>query len=159
MATSARAKVKHLYRVREKAEMVKGEIVTMSPTGGLAGMAGGIIYASLREYQRAAGSGYAFPDNVGFLVDLPDRESFSPDAAYHKGPKPTTRFVEGAPVFAVEVRSEEDCGPAAERRMAEKRVDYFAAGTLAVWDVDLLGPDTIRSAPGRWCRASGLPTR
>jgi Uma2 family endonuclease len=55
------------------------------------------------------------------------------------------KFVDGAPVFAVEVRSEDDYGPAAEKRMAEKRTDYFAAGTLVVWDVDLLGPDPVRS--------------
>jgi Uma2 family endonuclease len=28
--------------------------------------------------------------------------------------------------------------------MAEKRRDYFAAGTLVVWDVDLLGEDVVR---------------
>jgi Uma2 family endonuclease len=28
--------------------------------------------------------------------------------------------------------------------MAAKRADYFAAGTLVVWDVDLLGPDVVR---------------
>jgi Uma2 family endonuclease len=54
------------------------------------------------------------------------------------------RFLEGAPIFAVEIRSEGDYGPAAERALAGKRADYFAAGTLIVWDVDLLGDDTIR---------------
>lgn len=54
------------------------------------------------------------------------------------------KFLEGAPVFAVEVRSEGDSGPAAEREMAAKRADYFAAGTLVVWDVDLLSPDVVR---------------
>jgi len=62
------------------------------------------------------------------------------------------RFAEGAPVFAVEVRSESDYGPAAERAMAAKRADYFACGTLVVWDVDLLSADVIKSykasAPG-----------
>ena len=29
--------------------------------------------------------------------------------------------------------------------MAEKRRDYFAAGTLCVWDVDVLSPDLIKS--------------
>ena len=48
------------------------------------------------------------------------------------------------PVFAVEVRSEGDRGPAAEQKMAEKRSDYFAAGTVVVWDVDLEGPETVR---------------
>jgi Uma2 family endonuclease len=28
--------------------------------------------------------------------------------------------------------------------MARKRRDYFAAGTLVVWDVDLLGDDVVR---------------
>jgi Uma2 family endonuclease len=48
------------------------------------------------------------------------------------------RFLEGAPTFAVEVRSENDHGPAAEAAMAAKRADYFEAGTLVVWDVDLV---------------------
>ena len=47
-------------------------------------------------------------------------------------------------MFAVEVRSENDYGPSAERQMAKKRADYFAAGTLVVWDVDLLSEDVIR---------------
>ena len=36
----------------------------------------------------------------------------------------------------VEVRSEGDYGPKAERQMAQKRDDYFRSGTLVVWDVD-----------------------
>ena len=54
------------------------------------------------------------------------------------------KFYQGAPVFAVEVRSRRDYGPAAERRMAHKRSDYFAAGTQVVWDVDLLSDDVVR---------------
>lgn len=46
------------------------------------------------------------------------------------------RFVDGAPAFAAEVRSEGDYGPAAECAYAAKRADYFAAGTVVVWDVD-----------------------
>jgi len=55
------------------------------------------------------------------------------------------RFLEGAPIFAVEVRSEYDYGSAAERAMAEKRADYFACGTLVVWDGDLLSEEVIKS--------------
>ena len=47
-------------------------------------------------------------------------------------------FLEGAPIFAVEVRSTDDYGPKAEERMTLKRADYFAAGTLVVWEVDVL---------------------
>ncbi len=53
------------------------------------------------------------------------------------------KFIQGSPVFAVEVRSENDYGPKAEREMAAKRDDYFATGTLVVWDVDLLSDDVI----------------
>ena len=47
-------------------------------------------------------------------------------------------------MFAVEVRSKSERGPRAERAMAAKRADYFAAGTLVVWDVDLLSDDVVR---------------
>lgn len=55
------------------------------------------------------------------------------------------KFFEGAPVFAVEVRSEGVYGPLAEAAIARKRAEYFAAGTLVVWDVDLLGEDVVKS--------------
>lgn len=55
------------------------------------------------------------------------------------------KFLEAAPVFAVEVRSEDDYGPNAETAIARKRADYFASGTLVFWDVDLLSPDVIKS--------------
>jgi Uma2 family endonuclease len=55
------------------------------------------------------------------------------------------RFCEGAPIFAAEIRSENDYGPAAEQAMSDKRADYFAGGTLVVWDVDLLSADVIKS--------------
>ncbi len=146
MKTVSRATVDDLYSVPEnaKAELVQGELVRMSPTGGLPGRASAAVYASLRRHERASGGGLAYPDNTGFLVELPHRKSFSPDAAFHPGTNPTMSFVQGAPVFAAEVRSEGDYGPKAEEEMARKRADYFAAGTLVVWDVDLLGEDVVR---------------
>jgi Uma2 family endonuclease len=47
-------------------------------------------------------------------------------------------------VFAVEVRSPEDYGSSAECAMALKRADYFAAGSLVVWDVDLFRDGVVR---------------
>lgn len=59
--------------------------------------------------------------------------------------KPTGgKFLNGAPVFAVEVRSENDYGSAAEEAMAAKRADYFAASTLVVWEVDVLKEEVVR---------------
>ncbi|MCI0335981.1 MAG: Uma2 family endonuclease [Acidobacteria bacterium] len=37
-----------------------------------------------------------------------------------------------------------DAGAPVEREIAEKRRDYFAAGTQVVWDVDLLSEDVVR---------------
>jgi len=126
-----------------KAEIINGEIVHKSPTGDEPGYAGDETYSSLREHVRRSGIGRAVSDNKIFLVDLPNRQSFSPDAAYYTGPRGGMKGFPEAPVFAVEVRSENDYGPAAERRMAQKRADYFAAGTKVVWDVDLLHEDVV----------------
>ena len=146
MKTKARATIEDLYTLPDnaKAEIVDGEIVLMSPTGDMPNRAGGSIYISLRQHEGKT-PGRAYTDNVGFRVHLPNRESFSPDAAWHLGPTTGMKFLEGAPVFAIEVRSEYDYGPIAEQLMAAKRSDYFAAGTLVVWDVDLLGTEVIKS--------------
>lgn len=164
-----RESIRDLQRVPEKgkAELVNGDLVLMSPTGAVPGRAAGRIYRSLDDYERATDSGYAFPDNVGFVVDLPHRRSFSPDAAFWVGELPGSgQFLQGAPVFAVEVRSENDYGPEAELDLARKRADYFAAGTLVIWDVDVLRGCEVRvyraSAPDRhlppW-RARGCRAR
>src|SRR5262249_37281033 len=144
MGTKRTATVEDLYHAEDKAELVNGELVVMPAGGGLHGFAAGEVFASLRAYTRRTGGGYAIGDSVGFLVNLPNRRSFCPDAAYWTGAPPTKKFYEGAPVFALEVRSEDDYGPAAERAMAIKRADYFAAGTLVVWDVDVLKDFVVR---------------
>ena len=145
MHSKTRATIEDLYKVEGKAELVNGEIVYMPPTGDDPGYASGEIFVYLREYAKRTRRGRAYGDGVGFHVNLPHREAFSPDAAYHIGQRMGMRFPEGAPVFAVEVRSENDYGPAAERAMQDKRADYFACGTLVVWDVDLLVEDVIKS--------------
>jgi Uma2 family endonuclease len=75
---------------------------------------------------------------------LPHRQSFSPDAAFYTGELQGGKFLDGAPIFAAEIRSENGYGPAAERDMAAKRSDYFAAGALVVWDVDVLREQVVR---------------
>ena len=138
------ATIEDLYKVEGKAELVCGEIEHLMPTGIDPGFAGDEIAFSLRQYVRQTGTGRAVADNKGFHVDLPNRKSFSPDAAYYIGPHSGIKFYEGAPIFAVEARSESDYGPKAELKMAEKRADYFAAGTRVVWDVDTLSEDVVK---------------
>src|SRR6266404_2616083 len=147
MVANLEATIEDLYALphEQKAEIVNGEIVLMSPTGAAPNYAATEIVVSLRNYSRRTKKGYAVSDNGAFRVDLPNRKSFSPDAAFYTGKWTGMKFFEGAPVFAVEVRSEGDYGPAAENAMARKRADYFAAGTLVVWDVNLLSDEVIKS--------------
>lgn len=135
-----RATLDDLYRTEGKAELIGGRIVHFMSTGIRPSEVASNIYVSLRTFVKQTGRGKAFNDNLGYAVpELPSgRESFSPDASFYDGPPPANlmRFVEGPPTFAAEVRGENDYGPGAEEVILDKRMDYFAAGTLVVWDVD-----------------------
>ena len=145
MSTNTRATLEDLYKVEGNAELVNGEIVEMPPAGDEPNGASLNIALSLRAYEKRTGRGRAYGDGTGFHVNLPHRESFGPDAAYHLGPRTGMRFLEGAPVFAVEVRSKNNYGRVAEEQIRQKRADYFACGTVVVWDVGLLSEDVIKS--------------
>jgi Uma2 family endonuclease len=140
-ATPTPATLDDLLKVKEKAELIGGRIVYIMPNGDYPGTVAFEIAVRIREYVIKIGRGKAYSDNVGFALSAPlpsGRLSFSPDAAYLEVPAPpkNMRFVPGSPTFAVEVRSENDYGSKAERDMADKRADYFLAGTQVVWDVD-----------------------
>lgn len=122
-----------------KVELVNGELVWMPPPGFLHNYVGSDILFYLKLYQRETQSGYATMDGINYTAQLPGRavRTFNPDAAYTHGLPPVTPgFIEGPPLFAVEVRSPSDYGPKRDAAYAEKRADYFAAGTVVVWDVD-----------------------
>ena len=138
--TGTVATLADLARIDAKAELVDGRIIPIMPTGEWPGRVAARISNSLDGHATQARRGLALFDGVGCSVPrlTSGRESFCPDAAYydHLLPSRRMRFVVGPPTLAVEVRSENDYGPAAERAMATKRADYFQAGTLVVWDVD-----------------------
>jgi Uma2 family endonuclease len=142
IGSTTRATLDDLYREEGKAELVGGRIVRYMASGDLPSTVAFEIAVSLREHAKVTGRGKAYADGIGYVVpELPSgRESFSPDASYYTGVRPPNRmrFIDGAPAFAVEVRSENDYGPAAEAEIAAKRDDYFAAGTQVVWDVNPL---------------------
>jgi len=130
-----------LYRVEGKAELVAGRIIHQVASGFDPSRIAFNIAVELKVYSQVTRVGIAFSDGIGYAMIPPlsrGRQSFSPDASYYVGPLPANRmrFIEGAPTFAVEVRSENDYGPVAEVEMEAKRADYFEAGTQVVWDVD-----------------------
>jgi Uma2 family endonuclease len=140
--TGLRATVDDLYEEKGKAELIGGRIVHLVPTGRKPNRVASRIFKALDDHAEATGQGEAYTDNMGFTVPELNsgRESFSPDASLYAGQFPSNqmRFIAGPPTFAVEVRSESDYGAAAEVEMGAKRADYFEAGTLVVWDVDLV---------------------
>jgi Uma2 family endonuclease len=139
-ATQTAATLDDLYREEGKAELINARIVPLMATGRRPSRVACRIFRSLDDHAEATGRGEAYTDNIGFAVPLlsSGRESFSPHASYFIGPFPANvmGFLEGPPTFAVEVRSENDYGDAAEEEMAAKRANYFEAGTAVVWDVD-----------------------
>lgn len=139
MVTNTEATIEDLYNAPDdgKYELVDGRLIHISPTGFRPVRIAGRIFDALYDYEEATGGGMAIGDNLGFIVRQPRLRSFSPDAAYIAGTlEETDDFVEGAPIFAVEVRSKGDHGPASDAAYAAKRADYFAAGTQVVWDVN-----------------------
>ena len=143
IGTARRATITDLMRTEGKAELINGEIVRMSP-GERPIFVAIEIYLELRAWVRAApGRGKPYPEGMIFRVPVmaSGRESFVPDAAYATGPFPADPegVYDGVPLFAAEVRSADGYGPAAEAKAALKRDDYFASGTLVVWDVDQRG--------------------
>jgi Uma2 family endonuclease len=142
-ALSISSPLDDLLLVEGKAELVGGRIIKSLPSGYLPSQVAFEIAILLRAYAAACGRGIAFADGVGYAIRPPltsGRQSFSPDASYYVGPPPSDgmKFVDGPPVLAVEVRSEGDYSPSAQIEIADKRTDYFEAGTSVVWDVDPL---------------------
>jgi len=87
MITKVQDTIEDIYQIQGKAEIINGEIVSTPLTGDEPGFAGDEIFVSLREYARRTGVGRAVGDNKAFRVNLPNRETFSPDAAYFVGPR------------------------------------------------------------------------
>jgi Uma2 family endonuclease len=140
-ATKGTDTLDDLMKVKGKAELINGRIVAFMSTGFLLGRVARRITRSLEDYVLAGGRGEPVADNVAYAFDPPlpsGRQSFSPDSSFYTGPLPPNlmRFIDGFPNFAAEVRSESDYGPAKDREYADKRRDYFFAGTQVVWDVD-----------------------
>ncbi len=130
-----------LARVSGKAELIAGRIVEFMPSGKLHARISKRLLLLLESHVTKLGIGEAFGDNLGYALPTPlpsGRQSFCPDVSYYDGPEQDNPlgFVTGPPTLAIEVRSQFDNGRSAEASLAEKREDYFEAGTRVVWDVD-----------------------
>ena len=131
-----------LMRTEGKAELVGGRIIHLPLFGYLPGIIAGNLLVALCDYEKQTNNGQAGGATLAYAVGkLPSgRESISPDVSYYRGPLPEDRmsYIIGPPTFAVEVGRGNDSTDRALTERAAKREDYYAAGTLVVWDVDPL---------------------
>jgi hypothetical protein len=116
-----RATVEDLLALDEKAELVNGQIVLMGGDGFDHNRPKQLVWMSLYSHEMKRGGGYAIGDGGVFLVQLPHRESFSPDVAWSEQRNTGPAF-HGAPALAVEIRSPGDYGLRAEPGRQARRV-------------------------------------
>jgi Uma2 family endonuclease len=126
-----------------KTEIVNDRLIVIGGSGMLSAFAAGRIMGSLLSQEGVREKGMVLGGRVSFIVDLPHRRALCPDVSWYVGPR-TDSHPDVPPRFAAEVRDMLDYGDEAEHRMAAKRADYFAAGTLIVWDVDVLRESLVR---------------
>lgn len=137
MATKTEATIEDLIHAPDDAmyELTDGKPVCMPPTGFQPSRVANEIFVAVRAYERQTRSSYAMTDGIAYIVNLAHRRSFSPDASFtHSAPENRMRFVDGTPIFAAEMRSQDDYSNAANCTYYAKRAKYFAAGTAVVWD-------------------------
>lgn len=120
----------------KKSELVKGELMAMSPTGFEHGIVSARIAQILNDFVRARGLGYICGAETGFILQRNPDTVRAPDVAFvckEKVPAPPlpTTFAEFAPDLAVEVVSPADRSDEIEQKIS----DYLEAGTRLVWVV------------------------
>jgi Uma2 family endonuclease len=141
MTTKTRLTADDLWRMGEgevRRELVDGEVVEMTPAGGVHGDVTGKVYRRLAEHVDARGLGKVVVGDVGFVLSLPsDPERVrAPDVAFVSTRKlPEGRLpqglIPGAPDLAVEVLSPSE-NPV---EIQQKVRDYLEGGSRLVWVV------------------------
>lgn len=118
-------------------ELVKGELLTMSPAGFEHGLIGSRIQYSLSTYVTARGLGLVLNSSVGYVLSRNPDTVREPDVSFVAADRVvrTRKFFPGAPDLAVEVNSPDD----SPRDIKAKVREYLAAGTRLVIVID---PDT-----------------
>jgi Uma2 family endonuclease len=138
MATRTRLTADDLWRMGGgdvRRELVDGEMVELTPVGGLYGKVTGRVYRRLSDHVDARRPGEVVVGDVGFVLSLPsDPERVrAPDVASlstARLPEGLPQgFIRGAPELAVEVLSPSD----SHVEVQQKVRDYLEAGARLVW--------------------------
>ncbi len=117
-------------------ELVKGEIVTMTPAGYKHGKIALFIGAALLDFVRQNRLGDVYGAETGFILSRNPDTVRAPDAAFESNERVARQkrgegFFDGAPDLAVEVVSPDDT----DEEVEAKVLDYLGSGTRLVWIV------------------------
>ncbi|MGD0516644.1 MAG: Uma2 family endonuclease [Thermoguttaceae bacterium] len=117
-------------------ELIRGELIYMSPTGYDHGWISGNIVCALRNFVKNRGSGRVLSSEVGFIIARNPDTVRAPDVAFVRAdrdpPGGQKKFFPGPPDLAVEVLSPDDRAS----EVNSKVQDWLDAGTVAVLVVD-----------------------
>jgi Uma2 family endonuclease len=119
-----------------RCELVRGELIMMSPAGSQHGAIAAEIGAILRDFVKPRRLGVVLGAETGFRISSDPDTVRAPDAAFIRaervGGKLPRGFFPGAPDLAVEVLSPDDRAG----EVLAKVQDWLGAGCVAVWVVD-----------------------
>ncbi|MGH2560595.1 MAG: Uma2 family endonuclease [Thermomicrobiales bacterium] len=118
-------------------ELIRGELIRMSPAGGAHGWIGGEAAALIREFARPRGLGEVFNSDTGYLFEFDPDTVLAPDTSFIRADRlPPLSALGGyltvVPDLVVEVASPSD----RRGRIEEKVRQYLDAGVKLLWYVD-----------------------
>jgi Uma2 family endonuclease len=118
-------------------ELVKGELLRMSPTGDEHGRVTMALAGPLHQHIKANGLGTVYAAETGFKLESDPDTVRAPDIAFVSKKRieetgSIRGYRVGAPDLAVEVMSPGD----SKREVGEKTTEYFGGGARLVWVVN-----------------------
>jgi Uma2 family endonuclease len=130
----------HLYADEKFVELIRGEAVQLTPPGMEHAWLAGKIYAFLTAFVEENGLGLEGFVEAGFILEREPHTMRSPDVSFlprekFKNAEDKSKYMLGAPDFAIEILSPTDSLRATE----SKARMYLRAGGGVVWILDPQG--------------------
>lgn len=120
---------------RFRYELIKGELLTMSPAGEEHGAISAYLTWAILQHVRANQLGVVYGSETGFKLETNPDTVLAPDVAFIRRERVGTiskKYREGAPDLAVEVISPNESRQKIERKIGQ----WLRLGARAVWIVN-----------------------
>ncbi|NJL92150.1 MAG: Uma2 family endonuclease [Coleofasciculaceae cyanobacterium SM2_1_6] len=139
---------------------IKGELVIMSPIGGISGKREADLITDLNLWNRRTQLGHVFSSST--IFHLPRGGKRSPDVAWvakdiwaSLTPEAQEKFPPICPNFVIELRSRTDALP----QLQEKMQEYLASGLQLGWLINPQGQQVEIYRPQQGVEIVQLPTQ